>query len=149
MLNANYDDKDKYTEKVTEYDKNGNIKKLQRYGNALIDNLTYTYNGNQLTKVKDESGNASGFTDGASAANEYTYDHNGNLTKDSNKNISSIAYNVLNLPQQVTFSDGSTIYITMQRTEQNSARCTPSVVLPPRRITVRMWSMKMASKRCC
>ena len=109
MLNANYDDKDKYTEKVTEYDKNGNIKKLQRYGNALIDNLTYTYNGNQLTKVKDESGNASGFTDGASAANEYTYDHNGNLTKDSDKNISTIAYNVLNLPQQVTFSDGSTI----------------------------------------
>ena len=31
------------------------------------------------------------------------------LTKDSNKNISNIAYNVLNLPQQVTFSDGSTI----------------------------------------
>jgi RHS repeat-associated protein len=109
MLNANYDDKDKYTEKVTAYDKNGNIKKLQRYGNALIDNLTYTYNGNQLTKVKDESGNASGFTDGASAANEYTYDHNGNLTKDSNKNISNITYNVLNLPSTITFSDGSTI----------------------------------------
>ena len=33
----------------------------------------------------------------------------GNLTKDSNKNISSIAYNVLNLPSTVTFSDGSTI----------------------------------------
>ena len=32
-----------------------------------------------------------------------------NLTKDSNKNISNITYNVLNLPQQVTFSDGSTI----------------------------------------
>ena len=49
------------------------------------------------------------FSNGASAANEYTYDNNGNLTKDSNKNISNIAYNVLNLPQQVTFSDGSTI----------------------------------------
>ena len=35
--------------------------------------------------------------------------YNGNLTKDSNKNISSIAYNVLNLPSTVTFSDGSTI----------------------------------------
>ena len=109
MLNANYDDKDKYTEKVTAYDKNGNIKKLQRYGNALIDNLTYTYNGNQLTKVKDESDNASGFTDGASAANEYTYDHNGNLTKDSNKGITNITYNSLSLPSKVTFSDGSTI----------------------------------------
>ena len=49
---------------------------------------------------------------GASAANEYTYDNNGNLTKDSNKNISSIAYNVLNLPDKVTFSDGSTIVYT-------------------------------------
>ena len=109
MLNANYDDKDKYTEKVTAYDKNGNIKKLQRYGNALIDNLTYTYNGNQLTKVKDESDNAYGFTDGASAANEYTYDHNGNLTKDSNKNISNITYNVLNLPQPAMYSRTSTM----------------------------------------
>ena len=98
-----------YTEKVTSYDKNGNIKGLQRYGNGLIDNLTYTYSGNQLTRVDDATGNAAGFSNGASTTNEYTYDNNGNLTKDSNKNISSIAYNVLNLPQQVTFSDGSTI----------------------------------------
>ena len=56
MLNANYDDKDKYTEKVTKYDKNGNIKKLQRYSNVLIDDLTYTYNGNQLTRVDDATG---------------------------------------------------------------------------------------------
>ena len=32
-----------------------------------------------------------------------------NLTKDSNKNISTITYNVLYLPSKVTFSDGSTI----------------------------------------
>ena len=32
-----------------------------------------------------------------------------NLTKDSNKNISNVAYNVLYLPSKVTFSDGSTI----------------------------------------
>jgi len=98
-----------YTEKVTSYDKNGNILGLQRYGGSLIDNLAYTYSGNQLTKVEDATGNSAGFSNGANAANEYTYDNNGNLTKDSNKNISSIAYNVLNLPQQVTFSDGSTI----------------------------------------
>ncbi|MGJ7033535.1 RHS repeat domain-containing protein [Niabella hirudinis] len=29
------------------------------------------------------------------------YDANGNLTKDENKNISSISYNVLNLPEQI------------------------------------------------
>ena len=98
-----------YTEKVTSYDKNGNIKGLQRYGNGLIDNLTYTYSGNQLTRVDDATGNSAGFSNGASTANEYTYDNNGNLTKDSNKNISSITYNCLNLPSKVTFSDGSTI----------------------------------------
>ena len=108
MLNATHGTGD-YTEKVTLYDKNGNIKALQRYGNGLIDNLTYTYSGNQLTKVEDATGNAAGFSNGASAANEYTYDNNGNLTKDSNKGITNIAYNCLNLPSKVTFGDGSTI----------------------------------------
>ena len=49
------------------------------------------------------------FSNGASATNEYVYDNNGNLTKDSNKGITNIAYNCLNLPSTVTFSDGSTI----------------------------------------
>jgi len=108
MLNATHGT-GAYTEKVTSYDKNGNIQALQRYGNGLIDNLTYTYSGNQLTKVEDATGNAAGFSNGASTTNEYVYDNNGNLTKDSNKNISTIAYNCLNLPSKVTFTDGSTI----------------------------------------
>ena len=98
-----------YTEKVTGYDKNGNITRLQRYNSSLVDNLTYTYNGNRLTKVEDATGNATGFTNGANQANEYTYDNNGNLTKDLNKGITNISYNVLSLPQVVTFSNGSTI----------------------------------------
>ena len=108
MLNATHGT-GAYTEKVTSYDKNGNIKALQRYGNGLIDNLTYTYSGNQLTKVEDATGNTNGFSNGASVANEYVYDNNGNLTKDSNKGITNIAYNCLNLPSTVTFTDGSTI----------------------------------------
>ena len=36
MLNATHGT-GAYTEKVTAYDKNGNIKALQRYGNGLID----------------------------------------------------------------------------------------------------------------
>ena len=111
MLNATHGT-GAYTEKVTLYDKNGNIKALQRYGNGLIDNLTYTYSGNQLTRVDDATGNAAGFSNSASAANEYTYDNNGNLTKDSNKGITNIAYNSLNLPSRVTFGDGSTIVYT-------------------------------------
>ena len=45
-------------------------------------------------------------------ANEYAYDANGNLTKDLNKGITGISYNCLNLPNAVTFSDGSTIAYT-------------------------------------
>ena len=52
------------------------------------------------------------FVNGASQSNEYTYDKNGNLTKDLNKNISSIQYNFLNLPANITYSSGkSAAYI--------------------------------------
>ena len=36
----------------------------------------------------------------------YTYDANGNMTRDLNKGISNITYNLLNLPGKITFSDG-------------------------------------------
>ncbi len=109
-----------YTEKVTGYDKNGNILGLQRYGQTgassygLVDNLTYTYNGNKVTRVDDATTATSytggtNFINGANTNNEYTYDQNGNLTKDLNKGIANITYNLLSLPQVVTFSDGSTI----------------------------------------
>ena len=107
MLNATHGN-NQFTEKVTGYDKNGNILSLQRYGQTgassygLVDNLTYTLNGNQLTKVEDAttatsySGGAN-FVNGSTATTEYAYDANGNLTKDSGKGISNIAYNCLNL----------------------------------------------------
>ena len=40
---------------------------------------------------------------------EYAYDKNGNLTKDLNKDISKIGYNLLNLPDEVTFANGNSI----------------------------------------
>lgn len=49
------------------------------------------------------------FRNGSTAAIEYTYDTNGNLTKDLNKNISLIKYNTLNLPSVITFADGVTV----------------------------------------
>ena len=114
---------DRFSENVTAYDKNGNIKTLQRYGQTaassygLIDNLTFTLGGNQLNRVDDAAaasayGGGFEFKDGVKQANEYTYDSNGNLTKDLNKGISNISYNCLNLPSAVTFSDGSTIVYT-------------------------------------
>ena len=113
----------RFTEKVTGYDKNGNILALQRYGQTgassygLIDNLTFTLDGNQLNRVDDAVtasayNNGFEFKDAVKQANEYAYDANGNLTKDLNKNISNIQYNCLNLPSKVTFTDGSTIEYT-------------------------------------
>ena len=51
------------------------------------------------------------FKDAVKQANEYAYDKNGNLTKDLNRNITSIQYNCLNLPSKVTFGNGNTIII--------------------------------------
>ncbi|MEO4954170.1 RHS repeat-associated core domain-containing protein [Bacteroides uniformis] len=130
LLNATYGETagintntNRFSENVTAYDKNGNIKTLQRYGQTaasgygLIDNLTFTLAGNLLNRVDDAAaasayGGGFEFKDGVKQANEYTYDSNGNLTKDLNKGISTITYNVLNLPNMVTFSDGSTIAYT-------------------------------------
>ncbi len=130
LLNATYGETagistnaNRFSENVTGYDKNGNIKGLQRYGQTgasaygLVDNLTFTLNGNRLSRVDDAVAVSTynggfGFKDGVKQANEYAYDANGNLTKDLNKGISNISYNCLNLPSVVTFSDGSTIAYT-------------------------------------
>ncbi|WP_286920125.1 DUF6443 domain-containing protein [Flavobacterium sp. UBA4197] len=101
------------------YDKNGNITTLKRTGNLDnpvfsidIDDLTYTYdNGNKLLRVNDITNNPEGFGDNiyGSTIDDYSYDANGNMTKDENKKISSIAYNHLNLPTEINFSAGDKI----------------------------------------
>ena len=107
------------------YDLNGNMKSLRRCGVSLyntllpthirnygiIDDLTMAYDGNRLKSVSDAAeeptyAGAMDFRDGADGAVEYTYDANGNMTSDRNKGISSITYNMLNLPQTVLFEDG-------------------------------------------
>ena len=64
-----------------------------------MDQLSYAYTGNQLQSVDDAAHANFGFK-GTSAA--YTYDANGNMLTDSGKGISSISYNHLNLPTQVS-----------------------------------------------
>ena len=110
----------RFSEQITGYDKMGNILSLLRYGQTsatgygLVDNLNLVYNGNQLQSVDDHApnsvyGNGMEFKDNANQPVEYGYDKNGNLTKDLNKNISNIRYNLINLPSQITFGDGNTI----------------------------------------
>lgn len=96
------------------YDSNGNIITLKRNAPqgsptpALIDNLSYTYYGNQLIRVQDGTGNASGYPTGG---NTISYDSNGNMTNHIDKGISSIQYNYLNLPKQVVMSQSSVTYL--------------------------------------
>ena len=100
------------------YDKHGNIKTLERWGKTstgygMVDNLTFGYNGNQLTyvtdtavKTPDATLGLNDFKDASSATSgEYTYNINGAMTSDSNKGISNIQYNSLNLPTQLTIND--------------------------------------------
>ena len=109
----------RFNEEVTAYDKTGNILGIRRMGQTgaqeygLVDNLALTYSGNQLKKVTDNAAssaynNGFEFKDGADRETEYTYDENGNLTQDLNRNIKDIQYNFLNLPQRIEFEDGST-----------------------------------------
>ena len=72
---------------------------------------TFTYNGNQVTKIEDSENNltyngAFNFNDSTNISDDYSYDKNGNMTKDLNKKIFSIQYNSLNLPSKINYSDG-------------------------------------------
>ncbi|RXP46339.1 hypothetical protein EC396_14325 [Lutibacter sp. HS1-25] len=107
-----------------DYDLNGNIKHLNRRGvinssNSIgdMDKLTYTYssNSNKLQIVSDAGNDTYGFKDdligaGIDSTTDYTYDVNGNMTKDDNKGITRITYNHLNLPTKVTLNNGNIEY---------------------------------------
>jgi RHS repeat-associated protein len=104
-----------------QYDANGNILVMQQKGvvvnsSSVIDHLQYAYLqsgwSNKLSAVADNSGNAAplgDFKDGTNTGNDYSYDGNGNLLIDNNKNISNITYNMLNLPQIVSIAGKGTI----------------------------------------
>jgi RHS repeat-associated protein len=112
------------------YDKHGNMLTLQRYGKkdagsgstsfGLVDNLTMTYNGNQLTKVSDAVANfaypeSADFKNYGGTNSAYTYNKNGAMASDSHKGILGIKYNSLNLPQELAVKNinavGKTYYL--------------------------------------
>ncbi|MDR6919554.1 DUF6443 domain-containing protein [Chryseobacterium sp. 2987] len=107
---------------VLEYDLNGNITKLKRSealqsGNtaaSLIDDLKYEYTGNKLIRVTDLQQNPSGYPYLASPGTiGYDNDNgigNGNMTSHPDKGISSIQYNYLNLPKEISHSGLTTKY---------------------------------------
>ncbi len=127
--NFGYDEKNRLTSAVYsgtgnynthyEYDDNGNILTLSRVGKlsenltySMIDELVYTYSGNQLKSVNDINDSDhqnNGFSDNSSfSADEYTYDDNGNMITDFNKDLTINQYNYLNLPQQISSNTDAT-----------------------------------------
>jgi RHS repeat-associated protein len=96
------------------YDINGNINSLTRYAAnggtsyLTLDNLAYTYEGNRLkTAINGTSvANLSYPKAPVGQSNLFAYDANGNMTTEPNRRL-TVAYNALNLPQQVTSIDNA------------------------------------------
>lgn len=88
------------------YDANGNLLTLCRNDNTgeQLNRFTkYVYNGNQLTRIWENGADP--------GSDQYVYDVNGNMTKDTRKGITDIAYNHLNLPEDVAFSSNHIEYV--------------------------------------
>ena len=113
VTNAN-----RFTEKVLEYDKNGNIKRLERRGRmqtgsyGVVDNLTIAYNGNQLQTVTDGADKVTyagslDFKGAKGTAYSYTYNENGSLLTDKSRGIAFISYDLSGNPQKIYFTNGS------------------------------------------
>jgi RHS repeat-associated protein len=108
-----------------QYDANGNITSMAQNGlkgmsSLPIDNLTYQYKNNnksnQLVMVTDGVSFDNGlgdFKDGTNTGDDYSYDANGNITIDKNKNIDLIEYNQSNLPERITIKDKSNVTNTI------------------------------------
>ena len=101
------------------YDLQGNILALWRNGRlydsvyGAIDDLTYEYNGNQLTKVTNHAEeqpaykDAMYYTDWTDQGTERTYDANGNMVSDADRQIIRISYSPQNQPWRIDYFDGS------------------------------------------
>ncbi|SKC85116.1 RHS repeat-associated core domain-containing protein [Ohtaekwangia koreensis] len=114
--NGNTLTSDAFSETGYDYDLNGNLQHLTRKSTkgTSLDVLTYDYGtgaakSNKLLSVSDASDIRQGFTDGNIGSEDYTYDANGSMNVDKNKDITAITYNHLNLPVQVTKVSGEYI----------------------------------------
>jgi hypothetical protein len=110
-----------YTVSYINYDKNGNLLTMDQQGNVpgsgiqTIDQLRYNYedNGqsNRLLKVGDAMPDygTGDFVNTNGTANDYSYDANGNLASDANKEIDTIIYTHFDKPQEIRFKNGKSL----------------------------------------
>lgn len=128
-----------------EYSLGGNATYVHReglVGNGEYDNLdelSLQYDGGRLTRVIDlgADSNMSGsfqFRSDNWQTEPYSYDSNGNMTKDLYKDITRIDYNILDLPERITYSTGeemSFCYDADGRKVRSVYRIDMSPVMPP------------------
>jgi len=106
------------------YDKMGNINRIVRTtGNALMDNLSLIYNGNQIKYIDDSGTNQNSYyikeyQNKSNTQDEFSYDANGNMIKDLDRDIVTIKYNLLNLPDTIQFKTGDKIVNTYSASGQ-------------------------------
>jgi RHS repeat-associated protein len=113
-----------FTEGGYKYDANGNLINLLRYGPVVdgtgashpgvIDNLSYQYESNDISnriqKANDAidvgltGGTPYDFKNGTPFGLDYTYDDNGNATKDMNAKNTGTSFTRNNQPAQLTFN---------------------------------------------
>ncbi len=127
------------------YDHNGNIltqyqKGMQGTAKVNMDQLTYEYfpETNRLKGVAEPNTTDFGlydFTD-RNSGDDFTYDWNGNIKQDLNRQISSITFNYLNQPELVTFSGnkGNIRYIYTAAGKKSRKIVTDQTVTPAKTI---------------
>jgi len=140
----------------TAYDGNGNIQKLTQKGlksgvTTIVDALDYKYNSaysNKLKYVRDgqniETSDLGDFLEPAAnntdnrdrGTADYAYDLAGNITQDLNKQISSISYNYLNLPEVVTIGSKGTIQYAYDASGIKQRKIVTDKTVSPAKVTV-------------
>ncbi len=110
-----------YIEEGFAYDLHGNIEAIERqkYQDYIeLDVLEMSYTGNHLKNALrlyryPYGSNVTFYPDrGPYPMDEFFYDSNGRLVTDLDRDICTIRYNVLNLPDTIQFSNGHAIYYT-------------------------------------
>ena len=99
-----------------QYDAHGNVTGITRRGmissNSYgpMDNLTLSYDGNQLTGVSEtvaDHNYTGSFEYKRDKGSQYMYDNNGSLVADKSRGIAYITYDLNNQPSVIYFTNGS------------------------------------------
>jgi RHS repeat-associated protein len=155
-----------FSVKMAGYDANGNILGMMQKGwkpggSVTIDSLLYTYysNSNRLQNVidvvNDTATRLGDFRSSkaymtalgnnkTSSATDYSYDANGNLVKDLNKDIkqgtgNGIVYNHLNLPQTIYVSGKGKIEFVYDAMGYRLKKITTDSTVTPVKITTTLY----------